>query len=60
MSAGALVASIVSLPRLGESFFASESPFFFSGLIGVVGRIFSTRRSLTLLIRLGLISCPVD
>jgi len=56
MSAGAQVASMISLPRLGDSFLASES-FFFSGLTGVISRIFSTRGSFTLLIRLGLIRC---
>ncbi len=54
MSAGAQVASTSNLPRLGDSFLASES-FFFSGLTGVIYRIFSTRRSFTLLIRFGLI-----
>jgi hypothetical protein len=47
---------MISLPRLGDSFLASES-FFFSGLIGVIYRIFSTSRSFTLLIRFGLIRC---
>lgn len=46
MSAGAQVASMMSLPLLDDSFLPSES-FFFSGLTGAIARILSIVRSFT-------------